>query len=108
MDRLHNLEDLVKELRGQLEEARAASSVGGDGSSGVNSPENSTQTYEAEHRGEPLAATDTSSLQKHFGRLVLQDASRSRYVSSGFWSRVDDEVSRPPGSHGIILDWMAR
>lgn len=94
MDRLRNLENLVKELSGQLEQAHAAASSAGDGSSGPNSPGSSTQNRDAEHQRDLSPATDTSSLHNQFGRLVLQDASRSRYVSSGFWSRVNDEVSR--------------
>ncbi|KAH8900389.1 hypothetical protein GQ53DRAFT_801045 [Thozetella sp. PMI_491] len=31
-------------------------------------------------------------MQKHFGRLVVQDSNQSRYVGSGFWSRVNDEL----------------
>ena len=86
MDRLHNLEALVKELRGQLEQAHATSAS--------NSPESTTQHAEPQqHEGRPRAS-ETSGLQKQFGRLVLQDANRSRYVSSAFWSRVDDEVCR--------------
>jgi hypothetical protein len=88
-DRLLTLESLVKELRGQLEEAR---SIGG-GSSGVGSPENARDdgTYEDLRGDSP--SSNVGSVQKEFGRLVLQDAGSSRYVSSGFWSRVNDEVS---------------
>lgn len=32
-------------------------------------------------------------LNKNFGRLVLNDKGSSRYVSSGFWSKINDEVS---------------
>ncbi|KAF6230807.1 hypothetical protein HO173_010923 [Letharia columbiana] len=92
MDRLRNLEYLVKELSGQLEQAHAAASSGGGGSSGANSPRSSTQDRDAEHQRDAPSATNTSSVQKQFGRLVHQDASRSRYVSSGFWSRVNDEL----------------
>ena len=95
MDRLRNLEYLVKELSGQLEQAHAAASSGGGGSSGANSPRSSTQDRDAEHQRDTPSATNTSSVRKQFGRLVHQDASRSRYVSSGFWSRVNDEVCRP-------------
>ncbi|KAJ4393606.1 hypothetical protein N0V93_002819 [Gnomoniopsis smithogilvyi] len=42
----------------------------------------------------PTASTANS--QNEFGRLVLKDANRSRYVSSGFWSRVD--------LHGLKMD----
>lgn len=95
MERLRNLEYLVKELSGQLEQAHAEASSAGGGSSGANSPGSSTQDRDAEHQRYTSSATNTSSVQKQFGRLVFQDASRSRYVSSGFWSRVNDEVCRP-------------
>ena len=72
MERLKKLEGLVKDLNSQLEHARASSSPGTADSS---SP-----------------ATSTTDTQRHFGRLVLQHPDRSRYVSSGFWSRVSDEV----------------
>ncbi|KIW29504.1 uncharacterized protein PV07_05317 [Cladophialophora immunda] len=94
MERLHNLEHLVKELSDQLEQARAAatSSTGGSASE-VNSPESSTQHRDLEHENNPSSpATDISNIRRQFGRLVLQDASRSHYVSSAFWSRVDDEL----------------
>jgi len=94
VDRLQSLEKLVKELSGQLEQAHAVASLVGDGSSDYISPRRSTQDHDAEHQRDKSPATNTSSVQKQFGRLVLQDTSRSRYVSSGFWSRVNDEVSR--------------
>ena len=94
MDRLQNLENLVKELSSQLGQAQATASSANRGSSGGNSPESSTQDRDTEYQGVTTPTTNTSSVQKRFGRLVLQDANRSRYVSSGFWSRVNDEVSR--------------
>ena len=95
MDRVRNLEYLVKELSGQLEQARAAASSTGGGSSEANSPGSSTQDRDAEYQRDTSSATHSSSVQKQFGRLVLQDGSRSHYVSSGFWSRINDEVCRP-------------
>ena len=83
------------ELSGQLEQAHAAASSAHGGYLEVNFPGISTQDRDAEHPRGTLLATDTGGVQKQFGRLVLQDASRSRYVSTGFWSRVNDEVSRP-------------
>ena len=85
MDRLRNLEDLVKELRGQLEHAQATSAS--------NSPGSSTHNAEADQQHRRTDANEGNPLHKNFGRLVLQDASRSRYVTSAFWSRIDDEVS---------------
>ena len=95
MDRVRNLECLVKQLRGQLEQAQAAVSSAGGGSSEATSPGSSAQDPDAEHQRDTSPATTTSSVQKQSGRLVLQDASRSRYISSAFWSRVNDEVGRP-------------
>ena len=95
MERLRNLEYLVKELSGQLEVANAAASSAAGGSSGANSPGSSFQDRDAEHQRDSSIATKSSSVQKQFGRLVVQDTSRSRYVSSGFWSRVHDEVCQP-------------
>ena len=95
MERLRNLENLVKELSGQLEQAHAAASLADGSLSKGNSPESPAQNQDTEHQGGATPATNTNSVQKQFGRLVLQDASRSRYISSGFWSRVNDEVSRP-------------
>jgi hypothetical protein len=86
MERLQNLESLVKDLSSQLEQANAAASSAAGGSSGVNSPNSYGQDRAVDHQGDAL--------QKPFGRLVLQDANRSRYVGSGFWSRVNDEVCK--------------
>ena len=95
MERLRNLESLVKELSGQLEVANAAASSAAGGSSGANSPGSSIHDRDADHPRDSSIATKSSSVQKQFGRLVVQDTGRSRYVSSGFWSRVNDEVCQP-------------
>lgn len=94
LDRLQKLEHLVKELSSQLAQADAAASSGGGGSTEAISPRSSTQDREAEHQRNTASATNSSSRQKQVGRLVHQDASRSRYVSSDFWSRVNDELDR--------------
>ncbi len=39
-----------------------------------------------------------------FGRLVVNDHGRSRYVSSGFWSRINDEVRLSP--HCADASWL--
>ena len=95
LERLQKLEHLVKELSSQLAQADAAASSGGGGSTEANSPRSSTQDREAEHQNDTASATNSSSNHKQVGRLVYQDASRSRYVSSHFWSRVNDEVCQP-------------
>ncbi|TGJ78409.1 hypothetical protein E0Z10_g10356 [Xylaria hypoxylon] len=83
MERLRNLESLVKDLSSQLEQAHSNSSTG-------NSPASSTNDRDGDQTATPL--TTGNSLQSQFGRLVLSNAGRSRYVSSGFWSRVNDEL----------------
>jgi hypothetical protein len=92
MERVRNLESLVKELSGQLEQANAAARSTAGGSSGVNSPGSSPHDRDADQRDTSSTAS-TTGVQKQFGRMVIQDGSKSRYVSSGFWSRVNDEVS---------------
>ncbi|KAI0137823.1 fungal-specific transcription factor domain-containing protein [Hypoxylon sp. NC0597] len=89
MDRLRSLEGLVKELSSQLEQANAASARG---SPAANSPENSNQDQDHNHKVDPSSVANVSSINSQFGRLVLGDAGQSRYVSSGFWSRVNDEL----------------
>jgi hypothetical protein len=106
MERLHNLESLVEELKGQLVHANSAaagsaSSGASGGNSLVTSPADSN--HNADHRMGALPTTTSSTgMQNQFGRLVLQDAGHSRYVSSGFWSRINDEVSSDRFSQGIL------
>lgn len=88
MERLHKLETLVKDLSSQLERTNSAATSATGGSSGVGSPEHSTH----DRSQKPLASNEN--VQSRFGRLVLQDSTKSRYVSSGFWSQVNDEVCR--------------
>jgi hypothetical protein len=91
MERLRTLECLVKDLSGQLEKAKSAANPAAGGSSGVGSPESSMHDREPGKQSHALPDS-TGDVQQKFGRLVLRDASRSRYISSGFWSRVNDEV----------------
>ncbi|KAF2662438.1 hypothetical protein K491DRAFT_585431 [Lophiostoma macrostomum CBS 122681] len=91
MERIRFLEGLVTDLRGQLEQARKAASSYSGGSS-LTSPGSSPQHLDLSQHRETSPLTESSGVQKQFGRLVLQDSGRSRYVSSSFWSRVDDEL----------------
>ena len=103
IERLRNLEGLVNDLSDQLKQANAASSSAAGGSSGVNSPESSSHDRDTDHQSDALSDKSASNVQKDFGRLVHQDANRSRYVSSGFWSRVKDEVCRSVTFPAVIL-----
>ncbi|ORY68879.1 fungal-specific transcription factor domain-containing protein [Pseudomassariella vexata] len=93
MERIRNLESLVKQLSGQLEQAHAAAHSPHD-SSRVISSGSSPHDQRPDHQIDaPFpTVTSTENFQKQFGRLVLKDASRSRYISSGFWSRINDEL----------------
>jgi hypothetical protein len=92
MGRLKNLENLVKELSSQLKESQRANSSADGSSSGIGSPDQFVTNPDAEYQREISPTSDTIGVEKQFGRLVVQNASRSRYVSSGFWSRINDEV----------------
>lgn len=104
MERLRSLEGLVKELSSQLELARTAATttttaVTSASGRAISLPSadpaesaNRVGGSGSLHRVDASPAANASNVQMQFGRLVLGDASRSRYVSSGFWSRVNDEV----------------
>lgn len=98
------LENLVKQLRGELERANAAVAQSATGGSAVLSPEGSSdhrinqKSSSRQMEGDVLA---------QLGRMVLQDQDRSRYVSSGFWSCVDDEVYRNSLLYGGLGDFHA-
>ncbi|KAK3326070.1 fungal-specific transcription factor domain-containing protein [Apodospora peruviana] len=95
MDRLHKLESLVKELNSQLRHESNASAPPPPGRQ-AHVPTLAVQVESpAKSAGSPDTGDISSSAQSvdhEFGRLVLDDASRARYVSSGFWSRVNDEL----------------
>ncbi|KAJ5918340.1 hypothetical protein N7454_010715 [Penicillium verhagenii] len=88
MERLHHLEGLVKELTGQLEQAHAAAK---SPTASSNSPGSSTHDNELASSGTTSFA-GPGNVPNKFGRLALNDASRSRYIGSGFWSWVNDEI----------------
>ena len=93
MERLRTLEGLVKELNGQLEHANATATSAAGGRS-----LHQQDTDAAMVMPSPI---DTTGMRKNFGRLVPQDSNRSHYVSSGFWSRVNDEVRR--SLFGVVI-----
>jgi hypothetical protein len=121
MKRLRKLENIVEDLSGQIE---VESGSGRHHSSAGNSPEAT-----ADATGHPSASLGGSSgnfnqspvlrgdlegdagqncsgrksvdMSRQFGRLVLNDQGKaSRYVSSAFWSKLNDEVCL------IALRWL--
>ncbi|KAI0383663.1 fungal-specific transcription factor domain-containing protein [Hypomontagnella monticulosa] len=119
MKRLRKLESIVEDLSGQIEieTARHPSLSGG-------SPETTTQDsahnrerrkdvwsenfpggyppadpskFHRAHTGDagcPPLKNAASEVTKPFGRLVLNEKGKTRYVSSAFWSRVNDELNQ--------------
>ncbi|KAH6608893.1 hypothetical protein Trco_002239 [Trichoderma cornu-damae] len=106
--RLKKLEGIVEELSGQIEietGGRVSSVTGSpsnEGSPTAHRPKStslSAITSGAVDLGDSHAAGDGSESQqmresrKQLGRLVLNDnKGTSRYVSSGFWSKLNDEL----------------
>lgn len=100
MDRLRSLEGLVNELREQLERANAAATQSqgspGTSSTGVTAGGSVRETTGSpQEQAQPATGTSSTGLQKHFGRLVVQDARRDHFIGDGFWSRISDEVHHP-------------
>ncbi|KAI0020238.1 fungal-specific transcription factor domain-containing protein [Xylariomycetidae sp. FL0641] len=95
MDRLRNLESLVKELTSQLEQANSAaneSNVSTRDSPAVTSPGSSNQEFRSEY-GHPLPPRPSvAGLSNQLGKMVIQASNRTRYVSSVFWSRINEEI----------------
>ena len=99
MDRLHNLEHLIKDLRGQLETAQAAREPTDRNPQTANALETPGLDRDAAHKENTSPREDHSEVHSPFGRLVLPDgASDSHYVGTGFWSRIVDEVGWLRGS----------
>ncbi|KAF2725638.1 hypothetical protein K431DRAFT_200619, partial [Polychaeton citri CBS 116435] len=91
LERVQKLEGLVTALRSQLEQANAtAASMAGD-ASGANLPGDSTRDFD-QHKADKAQCTHAGNIPDRFGRMVLHDTDQSRYVSSGFWSRIYDEL----------------
>jgi hypothetical protein len=93
MDRIRNLEDLVKDLTSQLEKARSESGSFAGSHSHVSSPGHAHASEPQDHAS---PVSDHTGVHEQLGRMVLQDTSHTRYVSSEFWTRVDDEVRLQP------------
>ncbi|TGO85905.1 hypothetical protein BPOR_0353g00090 [Botrytis porri] len=95
IERLHNLENLVKELRRQLEHANATTGhLNGDGLPGLGDSDSLHLglNHDLNSFKDNVSVEHTSLVQKKFGRLVLKDVNRSRYIISGFWARMNDEI----------------
>ncbi|KAH8894204.1 hypothetical protein GQ53DRAFT_780281 [Thozetella sp. PMI_491] len=111
MKRLHKLEGIVEELSGQIEveagrHSAAASPEAMAGNEGDGSPRPSGSNYSSSPgpTGAPRLPAGPNpthrntgkppDVSKQFGRLVLNEKGVSRYVSSGFWSKINDELDQ--------------
>ncbi|TDZ16357.1 Bikaverin cluster transcription factor bik5 [Colletotrichum orbiculare MAFF 240422] len=120
MKRLRKLEGIVEELSGQIEvESGTGSNSGRQNSSTGNSPETLANdvtsdrsrasafhaSHGSAHKDVSASRMDTdphqtrpvenkqAAVSRQFGRLVLHDKGKtSRYVSSAFWSKLNDEL----------------
>ncbi|KAK7964341.1 fungal-specific transcription factor domain-containing protein [Apiospora saccharicola] len=90
-ERLQKLESLVKNLSSQLEQAQAAIPAN-SGSPSAHST-GSAPRREGEKWGDSPSSQSGLSATRQSGKLVVQDADRSRYISSDFWSKINDELT---------------
>lgn len=98
--RLRKLEGIVEELSGQIEvESTGRNTESPNASSGYDNPQR-TMSGGLEGAGSDSKDGEPSSdfarkkdMHQQFGRMVLSDQKgTTRYVSSGFWSKMNDEV----------------
>ena len=86
MDRLSHLERLIGNLNDRLQSFSPGSTSAGFGSVGHSTDSADRQSAEPQNTG-------GDDVRKRLGHLVLQEDNQTRYVSSGFWSKVNEEAS---------------
>lgn len=108
--RLRKLEGIVEELSGQIEVesgGKGASSAGSPNSQAVNTAAKRASAAGGMGRGASASispregdtpsdhTSDKRDVSNALGRLVLNDhKGNTRYVTNGFWARLNDEVSQ--------------
>ncbi|KAH9905489.1 fungal-specific transcription factor domain-containing protein [Xylariomycetidae sp. FL2044] len=102
-ERLRSLENLVRELSRRLGQAQAQPQVQAskDSVSGLPDPSTSVTSLRVptlDRQVNAASGTSISSVHTRLGRLIIDDATPSRYVSDGFWSHIDDELGRSNAS----------
>ncbi len=90
MNRLQNLEDLVKNLSAELHQARAAADNSAQGS--VSPPSTKAWQTQPQEAASPASTGSNSQTNRQWGRLIPGNSGQSQYVASGFWSQISDEV----------------
>ncbi|OTA90716.1 hypothetical protein M434DRAFT_397806 [Hypoxylon sp. CO27-5] len=132
MKRLRKLESIVEDLSGQIEiETARHPSLSGGGSpettvdniqekerrrqSGFIYSENLPGGYppadsskpsrsQPGDSGGPALKSPAGEVNKSFGRLVLNEKGKTRYVSSAFWSKINDEINRLRSETEMLSD----
>lgn len=89
MNRLQNLENLVKNLSAELQQARV---LGGSSTLGSTSPPSHAWQAQPQQASSTGSAGSNSHAQRKPGRLIPGNSGQSQYVASGFWSQISDEV----------------
>lgn len=119
MKRLRKLESIVEDLSGQIEIETARNPSVCGGTSPETAIDNAQQEKERRRQNEIVYSENlpggyppadpakfvsrtsesaftpkspSGEVNKSFGRLVLNEKGRTRYVSSAFWSKINDEV----------------
>ncbi|CAK7223067.1 hypothetical protein SEUCBS140593_005112 [Sporothrix eucalyptigena] len=99
LGRLKQLEALVRDLSSN---PGAAAKLPVPGSAPTAKASNAAKATPSQ----TAAAFGTAPIQERFGRLILDDdaSNRRRYVSSGFWSRINDELDVLRAETGNLAD----
>jgi len=89
--RLRRLEGVVHSLGVQVDDE--------EGEPSGNDKEGSSSGAQVKHEPgtdtEVIGDVNTSSLSESFGRLVIDEKGRSRYVNNRFWAALSNEVTNP-------------
>lgn len=121
MKRLRKLESIVEDLSGQIEIETARNPSVCGGTSPETAIDNAQQEKERRRQNEIVYSENlpggyppadpakfvsrtsesaftpkspSGEVNKSFGRLVLNEKGRTRYVSSAFWSKINDEINQ--------------
>ncbi|KAK3685280.1 fungal-specific transcription factor domain-containing protein [Podospora appendiculata] len=99
-ERVKELESLVNDLRNQLEVHQSPQASAGTVTSASNSVTENNTTRDTS----AFSESNLEDANQQFGRLIIDGTSQSRYVSSGFWSRVNDELDDLKKETGALVD----
>jgi hypothetical protein len=105
MDRLHHLENLVKEMAAKLKETPGATQHQRTGILESDDTERSRLSSGAQHSVNKTTSTNVDDSPNESSMPGFQDASLTHNADSGFWSSINNEVCRIlrlSNSHSLI------